>query len=159
MLSGANSRCNWSVKGVGSGGGREPMSSCFRHQTTHLWAVGVVPGVTPPGEEKPHVNFDVEKGQGQEGKNPQEDRSGDVHVVLDVDGVISETEEKQNETERKEFGLKTRRRQLPVFLSMFWYSEWELGPFINYSRQHGTGRKKPLSPSPRNRSMKTSMRL
>ena len=35
------------------------------------------------------VYLDVEEDEGQEGSDPEKDCPGDVHVVLDVDGVIA----------------------------------------------------------------------
>ena len=38
--------------------------------------------------EEPHVDLDVEEDEGEEGDDAQQDGAGDVHVVLDVDGVV-----------------------------------------------------------------------
>ena len=48
----------------------------------------VWPCITPPGNKKPHVYFDVEKDECCKGQNSQEHSSGHIHVVLDVHGVI-----------------------------------------------------------------------
>jgi hypothetical protein len=52
--------------------------------------VTVWPCIAPSGDEKPHVNFDVEKDKSCEGENSQEHSPGDVHVVLNVNWVIPE---------------------------------------------------------------------
>ena len=39
----------------------------------------------------PEVDFDVEEYQGDEGRDPEDDSEGQVHVELDVHRVIPET--------------------------------------------------------------------
>ena len=51
----------------------------------------VGPCIAPPGNKKPHVDFDVEKDEGCKGENSQEHSSCHIHVVLDVHGVIPAT--------------------------------------------------------------------
>lgn len=48
----------------------------------------VGPGVSSSGDQEPHVDLDVEEDEGGEGKKSQQDGPGDVHVVLDVDGIV-----------------------------------------------------------------------
>ncbi len=44
--------------------------------------------VSSSGDEEPHVDLDVEEDQCRKRQQAQQHRPGDVHVVLDVDGVV-----------------------------------------------------------------------
>ena len=54
----------------------------------HLRTVVVVPGVPALGQQEPVVDPHVEHDQGQEGDDAEEDGAGNVHVELDVTGVV-----------------------------------------------------------------------
>ena len=62
----------------------------------HLRTVVVVSGVPAPGQQEPVVDPHVEHDQGQEGDDAEEDGAGNIHVELDVTGVVPESNRKQH---------------------------------------------------------------
>ncbi len=54
----------------------------------HAVAVGSRPRVPLPRVQEPVVDPHVEEDEGGEGRDPQEDGAGHVHVVLDVNGIV-----------------------------------------------------------------------
>ncbi len=62
---------------------------CLFAYVNYLAAVVIVPGVSATRHDESLVDFDVEKYESGERKYAQQNRSCNVHIVLDVNGVIT----------------------------------------------------------------------